>query len=426
MGAKYNIQIGMSGIKNAVAGINEIRTAEGRQRQILKDIAATRSKIARLEKSGADSSLARRKLSFLKAETRELDKQLGKLRRRDKLRRFIGRGVAGFAAGFGLHALGSRGFNALGDAGKLDKQAGTMGVSAEFLQEFQFAAGQFSIASDQSAMGLQRFTRRLAEAQSGKGELLPTLEKLGISLTDTDGKARGTTAVMNDFADALAKMNGKDRLAAGFKAFDSEGAALVNVLKNGAEGFNKLRQQARAADAVIENDVIAQLAAADASLESFGRRVKVFTANLVAPLVGFFSAAKTGIADMWAAWKIQMAAVWQFVSQAPTLGPEAFGQAAAVMNKRLELLARQIAKRNEREAAEAKAFAQPGGAAAQNAAAGGRTSRPTADQLAQIGGFRGANTEFRQQVRYLNSIDRYVQNMERRLQRIEKNTDHLN
>ena len=128
---------------------------------------------------------------------------------------------------------------------RLGKVAKTTGFAAETLQKFQFAAEQSGVTSDNAALALRRFARRLGEAQKNTGELLPALKKLGIQTRDSAGNLKSAEQVLFEFADGLAKTeNQSERLALAFKAFDSEGAELVTVLKDGSNGLNEFFTEA--------------------------------------------------------------------------------------------------------------------------------------------------------------------------------------
>jgi hypothetical protein len=67
---------------------------------------------------------------------------------------------------------------------------------------------------------------------------------------------RSTESVLNDYADAIQNTtSSQQQLALAFKAFDSEGARLVNTLRNGSEGLADLRQQAVEAGAVMDSSL---------------------------------------------------------------------------------------------------------------------------------------------------------------------------
>ena len=120
----------------------------------------------------------------------------------------------------------------------LVKTADKLDVNIEFLQKFRFAADQIGVSTRTADMALQRFARRLGEAKKGTGELLPALREMGLSqnvIADL-----GAEEALMLFADALATTeDSTNQLALAFKGFDSEGAALVSMLRNGSDGLQQ-------------------------------------------------------------------------------------------------------------------------------------------------------------------------------------------
>ena len=142
-------------------------------------------------------------------------------------------------------------------ADAIAKTADKVGVTTDALQEYRFAADLAGVGSNTLDMALQRLTRRLGEAAQGKGELKDTLLQYGIAVTDASGRTRSTEAVMRDLANAIQGADSDaERLRIAFKAFDSEGAALVNVLREGSEGMEKMRQEARDLGLVIDESLL--------------------------------------------------------------------------------------------------------------------------------------------------------------------------
>jgi len=99
-----------------------------------------------------------------------------------------------------MAVLISRTASALDRLGKVSK---TTGFAAETLQKFQFAAEQSGVTSDNAALALRRFSRRLGEAQKGTGELLPALRRLGINVKDSNGEFKDAETILNEFSDGL-------------------------------------------------------------------------------------------------------------------------------------------------------------------------------------------------------------------------------
>jgi hypothetical protein len=116
----------------------------------------------------------------------------------------------------------------------LGKTSSKLGIGVEFLQKFRFAAEQTGVGTDTADMALQRFTRRLGEAQKGTGELLPALRDLGF--TQNQIAKLSPEEALFALADALEQVESPtERLALAFKAFDSEGAALINTIGGGKD-----------------------------------------------------------------------------------------------------------------------------------------------------------------------------------------------
>ena len=142
-------------------------------------------------------------------------------------------------------------------ADTIAKTADKLGVTTDALQEYRFAAERSGVAQTALDMGLQRFSRRLGEADKGTGELKGTLQDLGISTRDSAGNIRSAEDVLQEYANAIRDAEGdQEKLRLAFKAFDSEGAAMVNMLRDGESGLNALREAARDAGIVMDANLI--------------------------------------------------------------------------------------------------------------------------------------------------------------------------
>ena len=147
---------------------------------------------------------------------------------------------------------------AISYADEIGKVADKIGVTTDELQEFRHAAELAAgVTSKQLDMGLQRFSRRVGEAAKGMGELKGTLEQYNIELTDAEGRTRSISSIMDDYADAIQGADSEqEKLRMAFKAFDSEGAALVNMMKDGSEGLDDMRKQAQDLGLVLDENLI--------------------------------------------------------------------------------------------------------------------------------------------------------------------------
>jgi hypothetical protein len=142
-------------------------------------------------------------------------------------------------------------------ADAIGKTADKIGVTTDQLQELRFAAEQNGVAVGTLDMALQRFSRRLGEVAQGQGELLKTAQQYNVKLTDSEGRMRSNMELMADWADVIKNAaSEQEALRIAFKLFDSEGAAMVNLLRGGADEMNRLRQEARDLGIVLDESLI--------------------------------------------------------------------------------------------------------------------------------------------------------------------------
>jgi uncharacterized protein (TIGR02217 family) len=151
--------------------------------------------------------------------------------------RTLGGALAGVATVGGLTALVDRSISA---ADAIGKTADKIGVGVEALQELRFAAKASGVEQQTLDMALQRFTRRAAEAAQGTGEAKEALAQMGIALRDQSGNLRRSENLLADVADAFARIEDPaERMRLAFKLFDSEGVALVNLLRGGSDALEE-------------------------------------------------------------------------------------------------------------------------------------------------------------------------------------------
>lgn len=119
-----------------------------------------------------------------------------------------------------------------------------LGIATDKLQALRMAAELSGVKITTLDMALQRFTRRVSEAAIGTGEAQAAIKELGLDarhLVDI-----GPDQAMREVADAFGKVGSQaDKVRLAFKLFDSEGVALVNVLKDGSAGLDAIEQRMR-------------------------------------------------------------------------------------------------------------------------------------------------------------------------------------
>lgn len=147
----------------------------------------------------------------------------------------------GAGASVGLAALAASGIQA---ADALAKTSQKLGLAADELAGLRFAAEQTGNSTRNLDLGIQRMTRRIAEAAQGTGEAKNALKELGLSAQELTRKS--PAEAFKDIATAMATVEGQsNKVRLGFKLFDSEGVGLVNTLDLGAEGLERMAEEAR-------------------------------------------------------------------------------------------------------------------------------------------------------------------------------------
>jgi len=164
-------------------------------------------------------------------------------------------------------------------ADQIGKTADKIGLGVAALQELRFAASEAGVENNVFDLSMQRFSRRFGEAVAGGGELLPVLKQYNIATRDADGRTRSLEDALADYADVVANAESEqEQLRLSFKAFDSEGAALVILMRRGSEGIRKLRAEARSLGIVIDTAMVRQ---AEEAQDQLGRLGQVLGVNLI-------------------------------------------------------------------------------------------------------------------------------------------------
>lgn len=188
--------------------------------------------------------------------------------------------VAGSAALRGIDRM-------LQSVSDLANTSDRLGLTAERLQELRFAAEQNGIAARTLDLGMQRLTRRLGEAAQGGGELAGTLRQYGIAVRDAQGRTRSTAAVLGDLADRIQGAGSQqERLRIAFKAFDSEGAGMVNILRDGRAGLEEWTRKAQNAGVVMDEELVDRAREVNRVWETMTRRIGVEAKGAVIAFVG--------------------------------------------------------------------------------------------------------------------------------------------
>jgi hypothetical protein len=178
--------------------------------------------------------------------------------------------VGAKVAGFGSLAVGAVGFGGVSlavrksfaDIDKLAKTSDKLGVPTEKLAGLRHAAELTGAGTKALDMGLQRMTRRLADAAVKGGPLADELNRLGLDISELSTMRADQQFSM--IADAFKGIGTQsERVRVAFKLFDSEGVNLVNTLAAGSDGLAEMQTEAEKLGIAMNRTDAAKIEAAN-------------------------------------------------------------------------------------------------------------------------------------------------------------------
>jgi len=246
--------------------------------------------------------------------------------------------VAG-AAGFGL--LIKSAMSSIDALGKVSKK---LGIASDDLQRFRLAAELSGVASTTLDMGLQRFTRRAAEAAMGTGEAKDALLQLGVALKNKDlkgykrftwerdsrtksrrfvmkdkgkgdgDKIRKTRDMIRDVAEGLLKIKDPaDQLRIAFKLFDSEGVAFVNMLNKGGKGFDELMSKADSLGSILTQKTVKDVQRANDAFSLLGMAMLGVRDNMAGALAPSLERFATWWTEFMSSFNSAIKPLWEWM-----------------------------------------------------------------------------------------------------------------
>ena len=156
------------------------------------------------------------------------------------------KGVATTFAAAGAAAAASLAALYTVTAGNIDEQAkfaDKIGLTTDALGGLHHAADLTGVSTENMNLGLQRMTRRVAEAAQGTGTAVDALDRLNLSAEDLNQLSPDEQFLA--IADAMGEVEGRsEQVRLAFKLFDSGGVALLNTMDMASDGIRDAMEQA--------------------------------------------------------------------------------------------------------------------------------------------------------------------------------------
>ena len=196
------------------------------------------------------------------------------------------------------------------------------GLTTDKIQEFQYMSELTDTSLETITGSMTKLTKNMQTATKGTGDAYSRFEKLGISVTDTEGNLRSTDEV---FAEAISRLgnveNATERDALAMNIFGKSAMDLNPLIAVGREGLADYRAEAHEMGYVLDTDTLESLGAVDDAMQRANKRldaVKNQIGRYLAPIVA-------QITEAFAEWR--MSVDWQHVGQVIKTAMEIIGKA---------------------------------------------------------------------------------------------------
>jgi hypothetical protein len=142
-------------------------------------------------------------------------------------------------------------------ADNIDFLAKQTGVTREELQQLAYAAQQENTSLEGLSTSLIRLSKNMYDAARGTGDAKDVFKNLGVTIKDSSGNLRNADDVLMDVAERFKDLpNDTERSAAAMKIFGRSGAELIPLLRNGKDGIEALKKEARDLGHVISEESV--------------------------------------------------------------------------------------------------------------------------------------------------------------------------
>ena len=176
-----------------------------------------------------------------------------------------------FAGVFAVRQIVQFGNEALQLADNIGKTADSLKVSTEFLQKYQFAAGQSGMSTEEFNKSMMVFSKLVGQASIRTSEVGRTLEKFGIQIKNANGESRAVEDVFLDLMKALDGVeNAFERNAILADVFGRAGLKMSVLMKDGSEAMKDL---AESADGIMTEETIRKAEAFNDTMARLKRQV---------------------------------------------------------------------------------------------------------------------------------------------------------
>ena len=163
------------------------------------------------------------------------------------------------------------------------------GMSTEDLQAYSYAAELVDVSLDTLTNSMAKNIKSMASARDGSEKYAEAYQKLGFSVTDTDGNLRNSEDVYWDVIDALGQMaDDTEKDAIAMQLFGKSAQELNPLIAQGSAGIKEFKDEAKEMGAVLSEKTLSSLGKTDDALQRLNQQTEIFKRTIgsnIAPVV---------------------------------------------------------------------------------------------------------------------------------------------
>ena len=252
-----------------------------------------------VEQTGNQAKKSGRKLVDMKNDAKDMQKGMDKAAAGIKTAALaIGAAIAAAGA-----ALTKMTVEAAEYADEMLAASQVTGMSTDSLQAYSYAAELIDVPLNTLTKSMAKNVKAMSEAANGSKKYTAAYEKLGVKVTDTDGKLRNSEDVYWELIDALKNIdNETERDALSMQLFGKSAQELNPLIEAGSAAVKDYTAEAKRMGAVLDGDTLELLGEFDDEVQRMKQGFKAAKNQLGTVLLPELKAAAKWAIDKLAAF----------------------------------------------------------------------------------------------------------------------------
>lgn len=143
---------------------------------------------------------------------------------------------------------------------QLQDTAMQLGVTTERVSELAYIANASGDSLESVSQGMQKLGRNATEAASGSRSQVDAFNRLGVSVTDANGKLKDMDQLLLETADSFSRhADGPEKVALAMELFGRAGVNMIPILNEGRAGFERLQEVAQRTGTVLSGEMVQKM-----------------------------------------------------------------------------------------------------------------------------------------------------------------------